>query len=310
MSDASRKPGISRFEGCLVGLAVGDALGMPAQGLTRHEIRARWGRISGFLDGANLRAGQCTDDTQTAVVLAEGIVGCGRFDPQALAHGLVDWWAGGDLRRPGEDLAEACRRLESGIPWSESGSTFAGCAAALRVAPIGMLHCVNREGLIEDASASGIGTHRDPRAVAGAIAIATAVSYLLAAGAPLDVASFVEATAAPSAQCSTEMARAIRGVLDLLELAPRQAMEEIGYTGFALEAVPAAIYCFCAAHEEFAEAVLLAVNTGGAADSIGAMAGALSGAYLGLTAIPPDWAEGVEGSAHLRQLARGIHALA
>jgi ADP-ribosyl-[dinitrogen reductase] hydrolase len=310
MSDAARRPDISRFEGCLIGLAVGDALGAPAQGFTRHEIRARWGRIAGFLDGPELRAGQCTDDTQTAVVLAETIVRAGRFDAQSFAQGLVDWWARGYARRPGEGLAEACQRLVSGVVWSDSGSTFAGCAAASRVAPIGMRDCVRRGGLADDAVTSSMVTHRDPRAVAGAVGIAAAVAHLLTAHGPLDVASFVEVTAATCGEYSPEMARTIRGLLDLLDLAPRQAMEELGYTGFALEAVPAAIYCFCAARDDFVESVLLPVNTGGAADSIAAMAGALSGAHLGLTAIPPHWTEGVEGSAHLQQLAREIHALA
>lgn len=304
------KPALSRFEGCVIGLAVGDALGAPTEGLTRHEIRARWGRVSDFVAAADLRAGQYTDETQTAIALGESIARNRGFDPQAAASALRDWCTASDVRRPGPGTAEACARLARGIAWNESGSDSADCAAAARAALIGLLHCRRTERLLEDAVATTVITHRDQRAVAGAVAMAAAVAHLVGADVTVDVPAVLDHAASASAAHSREMAAAIRAVGDLLDLAPRMAMDEIGYSGFVLEAVPAAFYCFAVAPDDFAESVLLAVNTGGHASSIAAMTGALGGAHLGLAAIPSPWAEGVEESQRLRQLGREVHALA
>jgi ADP-ribosylglycohydrolase len=307
---AVEKPALSRIEGCVIGLAVGDALGMPTEGLTRHEIRARWGRVSDFIAAADLRAGQYTDETQSAIALAESIARNRGFDPEAAASALRDWCAGGDVRRPSPGTAQACVRLTRGTAWSESGSDSADCAAAAPAALIGLLHCRNPEKPAEDAAAATVITHRDQRAVAGAVAMAAAVAYLVRADVTGDVPSVLDHAASASAAHSREMAAAIKAVGDLLDLAPRMAMDEIGYSGFAVEAVPAAFYCFAVTPDDFAESVLLAVNTGGRASSIAAMTGALGGAHLGLEAIPSRWVEGVEGSQRLRQLARELHALA
>jgi len=308
--DAMGKPGRRRFEGCIVGLAVGDALGAATHGLTRHEIRARWGRVSAFVGAADLKAGQYTSQTQTAIALGQSIVERSRFEPQAAASALRDWCASGEPRRPSPGMAEACERLMRGAAWDESASGSADCGCAARAAIIGLVHCRNGERLVEDAVACSLITHRDPRAVAAAVAVATAVAYLIAAEAALDVQTLLERAAAASAAQGQEVAAATTGIAQLLDLAPRIAMDELGYSSFALEAVPAAIYCFASAPDRFDESVLLAVNTGGDASSIAAIAGALGGAYLGLEGIPPRWVEGVEASQRLQQLARELHALA
>lgn len=310
MGESVSRPQASRFEGCIVGLAIGDALGMPAEGLTHHEIRARWGRIRDFLPASDLAAGQYTDEAQIAVALAESIVQTAGFDPAAAAGALCQWWISGRARRPGQGTAEACERLMRGAAWEQAGSGSAGCGAAPRAAIIGLLDCRRADKLLDDAVASAIITHRDPRAVAGAVAVAAAVAFLVSAAAPLDVAGFLEHAAAACAPRSAEMAAAIRSIHHLLDLAPRKAMDELGYTGFALEAVPTSIYCFAAVPDDFAESVLLAANAGGDTDSIAAMTGALGGAHLGIGGIPPHWVEGVEESQRLRQLARGLHGLA
>ncbi|UCH33027.1 MAG: ADP-ribosylglycohydrolase family protein [Armatimonadota bacterium] len=304
------KPDAGRLVGCLVGLAIGDALGMPAEGLTRHEIHARWGRIADFLPAPDLRAGQYTDDTQMAIAIGESIVRVGRFDADAAAQALSEWWAGGDPRRPGAGTAEACERLLRGAAWRDAGSQSAGCGPVPRAVVIGLLDCRSPGGLVEDVVASSLMTHRDARAVAGAVTIAAAVAHLLFAQGPLDVAAFLDHAAAAAEEHDRRMTTAIRGIPDVLDLPPRLAMNELGCSGLAVEAVPAAVYCFVSTPDDFAESVLLAVNGGGDCDTIAAVTGALSGAYLGLPGIPPAWAEGVEGSQQLQQLAREIHALA
>ena len=78
----------------------------------------------------------------------------------------------------------------------------------------------------------------------------------------------------------------------------------------AHESVPTAIYTFLRYPDSFADVVGYAISLGGDTDTIASMAGAVSGAYLGLDAIPEAWRENVEGSARLQELADSLHVLA
>ncbi len=303
------QPSLDRVHGCLVGLAVGDALGRPTVGLGRHEIRARWGRVADFLPDEDTGAGRFSANTQAAVVLCQAIVAKRGFDADVTGRALAAWCAGPDARGPARGMTEACERLGRGMPWQEAASDATDCSPGVRAAPVGLLHCRNPDRLAQDAATSGLITHRDPRSVAAAAAVAAAVAHLACASA-FELRPYLDRAAAAAAAHNREMAAIIRGIAALLDLPPRLAIDELGYSAFALEAIPAAIYCFAAAPDDFAECVLLAVNTGGDAAAIAAIAGALSGAYLGLAGIPPRWAQGVEESQLLGQLARELHALA
>ncbi len=85
---------LRRFQGCLVGLAVGDALGMPVEGMPRHEVRERYGLLREMVDGW-LPAGSTTDDTAQALALAESLVEVGRFDADDFVVRLLAWFRAG-----------------------------------------------------------------------------------------------------------------------------------------------------------------------------------------------------------------------
>lgn len=82
---------LRRFQGCLVGLAVGDALGMPVEGMPRYEVQQRYGVLREIVDGW-LPAGSTTDDTAQALALAESLVQLGRFDADDFALKLLAWF--------------------------------------------------------------------------------------------------------------------------------------------------------------------------------------------------------------------------
>ncbi len=141
----------SRARGALYGLAVGDALGMPTQMLSRQEIRDRWGELlTGFEPAppghpiaAGLPAGAVTDDTEQAVLLARLLVrGQGTIDPNELASALVNWERE-MARRGSPDLLgpstkHAVAAVLAGIPPEEAGATGATNGAAMRIAPLGI----------------------------------------------------------------------------------------------------------------------------------------------------------------------------
>lgn len=136
----------SKFEGCLLGLAIGDALGMPLEGMRATAIRDRLGRVRHFMDAPwrRLRAGQWTDDTKTMLCHACSIVDTGRVDVEDTARKFVEWFESHDWRGIGGSTYEAIQRLRAGVPPEESGAKgemAAGNGVAMRIAPVGLVDC-------------------------------------------------------------------------------------------------------------------------------------------------------------------------
>jgi ADP-ribosylglycohydrolase len=187
--------------GALYGLAIGDALGMPTQLLTRAEVTGRWGpRLSGFepappghpiADG--MPAGSVTDDTEQAVLLARLLIsGHGEIDPREWASALVDWErdmaARGSLDLLGPSTKRAVSALLAGASPQEAGLGGTTNGAAMRVTPVGIAFPLGRatsdsatsdsamDVLLAHVRQASLVTHNTPVAMAGAAAIAAAVS--------------------------------------------------------------------------------------------------------------------------------------
>lgn len=300
------------FEGCLVGLAVGDALGMPVEGMPPWEIKKRFGQIKGFMPAPQrgLEAGQFTDDTQMMLIHAESIVTQGNVDPQDLARRFVRWLSSGEPRGIGRSTFRAIRRLMQGASWQESGETgtfAAGNGVAMRIAPIGLLNAWTPQRLREDVEKAGIITHRHPESLKGGLAVAYAVSRLVFHP-TLD--SFIEDVCKFIGPCLVEsnLRRAARLLGD--NIPTEEALRILGTTGYVVHTVAAAFFCFLKSPDDFAASTISAVMGGYDTDTTAAVAGALSGAYNGIKAIPDRWVQEVEMSDHIRSLARSICRLA
>ncbi len=292
----------SRFTGTIVGFAVGDALGMPAQFLSREQIvryygkpldsftRAHAGHASEFLP-----QGSYTDDTQMMLATAECLIERGGMEPARQADALLSWYLNTvPHRTPMRANELACRHLSMGKAWTKSGVFSCGCGAAIRMPPVGLFHFRNPEALVRAALDDCIITHTDPRAKAGSVAVAYLVARLIqsnehtpAGDQVLEIADCVDAI-------DPDMAAMLRWVTQMVHLPPTEALFEIGTSSDALEVVPAATYCFLKHPRNFAEAVLTAVNAGDAADSIAALTGSFVGAFAGFDAIPRTWREEIE----------------
>src|SRR5579862_7976723 len=141
---------MNRARGALYGLAIGDALGMPTQMLSRREIAERWGgMLRGFESAppdhpiaAGLPAGAVTDDTEQAVLLGRLLLS-GRVDPRELADGLIAWerdmTARGSLDLLGPSTRRAIDAVLAGTPPEEAGRSGDTNGAAMRIAPVGIL---------------------------------------------------------------------------------------------------------------------------------------------------------------------------
>ncbi|MBO0776340.1 MAG: ADP-ribosylglycohydrolase family protein, partial [Actinobacteria bacterium] len=180
----------ARATGALYGLAIGDALGMPAESLSRAEIVARYGPlISGFHPAppghplaAGMSAGMVTDDTGQALVVAELLVaGGGDIDPAELARRLLRWEAAMRERGAASLLGPSTRRaltaLLAGASVDEAGRAGTTNGAAMRITPVGIATPGDDPALLVDrVVAASTVTHNTSIALAGAAAVAAAVS--------------------------------------------------------------------------------------------------------------------------------------
>lgn len=287
---------VDRYRGCLLGLAVGDALGGPVEFMTAGAIRGTHGRLREMIGGGwlHLAPGEVTDDTQLTLVIARSIARLGRVDPADIAAGFVDWYRG----RPkdvGNTTAASIRHLIDGASWREAGRMThggdgglgAGNGSLMRTAPLA-LACRRDPASLDRAGreVSAI-THASPLATESCVAFDRAlVAVLEGVSDPLVAAAAVE----------HDEVRAVVSAIPGLE------RPDVRSGGFVLETLQAALWSF-ARHDDFEETVVEAVNLGGDTDTTGAVAGALAGARYGVDAIPRRWLAVLQGSEELAALA-------
>lgn len=264
---------IEKFEGCILGIAIGDALGMPLEGMSREEIKKKYGEVRDFLPSpyGDLKAGEWTDDTEMTLILAESIIETTYFNPENFAEKLKDWFY--RSKRIGPTSRSAIIRLLRGAKWYESGIESDTCGSAIRVAPIGLVYHFNFNLVEKYAEISSRITHKGIGAIASAIAVAIAVSCKVLEFSDEEMLSEVVNRVD---NYDSLLADKIRFAYEIKDRDLDYAVEKLGNTISALDVVPMAFYCVFS-EKDFEKAVLKAINAGGDADSIGAICGAIKG---------------------------------
>src|SRR5262245_7856826 len=175
------KPGVMHdladvFVGCLLGCAVGDALGAPFEGLWPRQIPDRDRLLAEFAELEGYPRGQFTDDTQLTLATVESIVECGGIDPHEIARSISDLWRTQSVLGPGGACTRAAHAFLKHGDWQTCGAPVgqAGNGTAMRTSAVG-LYFVHQPDQLPAVSAdiSRI-THKDSRSIAGGVAIAKA----------------------------------------------------------------------------------------------------------------------------------------
>jgi len=292
----------SVFLGCMVGSALGDAIGELAFSYSAEKKL--------FAKVAALPVLEYTDDTAMSIGVAESLAELGRVDVHHLGETFRlnferepnrGYGAGPpmifSLIRRGFGYEEAAKRMFSG-----TGSF--GNGAAMRVAPVGLFFHDN-PGLSLNARTSAVVTHAHPLGIDGAVVLARAVA--IAAG--LDYRKRF-----PVRDFCNELHKAARTpeFKQLLKLVAElvingspasEAADVLGRGISAQESVPFAIFSFLKSPGSFEECLRNAVLSGGDRDTLGAMACAISGACLGIETIPSEWRSKLENRAYIEPLA-------
>lgn len=327
---------LDKYQGCLLGGAVGDALGAPVEFLSLDEIRTRFGP-EGIRDysPAYGRLGAITDDTQMTLFTAEGLLradnrGNARgicHPPTVVYHAYLRWldtqgerapfpspemkhgWLvhlpGLRSRRaPGTTCLSALRSGKMGS-MEEPLNDSKGCGGVMRVAPVGLAKSPNFEPF-ELACELAALTHGHPSGFLAAGFFA-AVIHEIIIGTPLDAAIQATIDTLRTYPGHEECLRAVEKAVELAAAAPPtpENVEKLGQGWVAEEALAIALFCSLDA-DSFAAGVTLAVNHGGDSDSTGAMTGNILGASLGKSAVPAEWREHLELRHEIEEVATDL----
>ncbi|WP_296261834.1 MULTISPECIES: ADP-ribosylglycohydrolase family protein [unclassified Pseudomonas] len=294
------------------GLALGDALGMPTQSLSRERIKQQFGRIT-TLTAADadqpiapgMPAGSITDDTEQAVLVAELLVaGAGLIQPSELAQSLIDWeavmQAKGSQDLLGPSTKRAIEMILAGHSPEEAGRYGTTNGAAMRIAPVGIAADVsNQQSFIEAVMQACQVTHNTTLGISSAAAVAAVVSAGIngiSLGEALDIGARIAVHAErhghwiAGARISARILWAKKlcaGVSN--EQLPDLIYDVIGTSVASQESVIAA---FALAHQVACgqlpafDALCMAASLGGDTDTIAAILGAMLGASQGMSAWP------------------------
>lgn len=323
-------PRFSRAYGALAGLALGDALGMPTQEMSPQQIRAVYGRITGLVDGdasqpyaPGMPAGSVTDDTEQALLIASLLIrgrgsssGHVALNAVEFAHALLDWEDSmierGSLDLLGPSTKAALERVRAGEDPLTVGGAGTTNGAAMRVTPIGIAVSTEDPEVFADAVWSSCRvTHATRQGFQSAALVAAAVSM----GIDWDTPSASDMTAllwkaltyvdslpergawtpAPDVVAATR--RAMQLAINPASSSLECLVEQVGTSVASAHAIPMAFALL--ARVPSPQALLDAANIGGDTDTIGAIAGAILGAALGVQVLPTDSLAMIEEVSHL-----------
>ncbi|MCK9593291.1 MAG: ADP-ribosylglycohydrolase family protein [Methanoregula sp.] len=302
---------LERFQGSLVGLATGDAMGVPNEFLSQGTFPP----VKNFMGGgpSGLKPGEWTDDTSMALCLAESLIECRAFSLTDQLKRYDDWFRHGYLSSNGEcfdsgiTIQSALEQFErSGTPdCGQTSLMSAGNGSLMRLAPVPLAFHMNPSLAIRLSGESSTATHALPICV-------DACRYYgaLIIGAIQGVSrdALLSPMFSPSGHTwdDAPLVDEICGVANG-SFRTKQPPEICG-NGYVLTSLEAALWAF--AHtDSFEDGCLAAVNLGDDADTVGAIYGQLAGAYYGINGIPAEWRHSLVMSAKITGMAEELFRL-
>ncbi len=295
MSEAVR----DRALGAFIGLAVGDALGTTLE----FEIRDTKPPVTDMIGGGpfNLKAGEWTDDTAMALCLADSLLDCDGLDERDLMERFCRWYELGensctgscfDIGATTRDALESYRRADNPVAGPVDPRT-AGNGSIMRLAPLVLRFWNDNVRLKDAARRQSYTTHGAEEAVDACEALAMVLAALIG-GRPLsDVLS---------ASCGPFCPR-VQAIMDGSWRG--KARGDIRSSGYVIDSLESALWCVSET-STFRDAVLLAVNLGDDADTVGAITGQIAGAAYGVSSIPEEWFARLAWNARLAKTAEQL----
>ena len=286
-----------KFEGALVGLAVGDAVGTTLE----FKPRGTFIPITDMEGGGPfcLRVGEWTDDTSMALCLANSLIQHKGFNPEDQMNRYCNWWRVGYMSSTGDcfDIGgTVMNALDNYIEHADpfSGSTdedTAGNGSLMRLAPIPIFYASNKELAVKYAGESSRTTHGAAECIDSC---------------RLFTSLIIESYNAASKEAIFEQCAYQPYAPNVIEIANRSFMsksyQELTGSGYVIESLESALWCFMNS-DNFEEAILLSANIGNDADTTAAICGQIAGAYYGFSGIPEKWSNAIVMASEIKQWA-------
>jgi ADP-ribosylglycohydrolase len=295
---------LKKFKGCLLGAAMGDALGMPNESTAPNLNKMKYGYRRPYKGHPNegMNPGQYTDDTQLMILVAT-LIADGKYNEERYSSALRELYTTGNLRFPDGTISAACE--DSGkkdIPRKGVKSTTSGC---LPIAiPFGLTFPDMNEGSERAVRACNV-THTHPAAHAAVSTLATLIYHTLH-----ETPDPIERALEKAQDEDDVLGGKIRNALVLEKdgMDIETALLKIGNDVSVFQTLPISIFLI-KRYSNPSDLLTVAANTGGNTDTIGFICGAYLGAAKGIDALPADLLAGLEDRQRIELLGQRLHTL-
>jgi ADP-ribosyl-[dinitrogen reductase] hydrolase len=310
MTESTQVQFEDKFVGCLVGGAVGDALGFVTENLSLERIRTKFGRVSNYK--VNPRWGYYTDDTQLTIALAETLIKCGGYDQTYFRRKLARWGLVFP-RLSGRSTKNAALKCLVGL--QQTGRNVPGSSGAMRAAPLALFYYDDLEALYNHTVECCQVTHVHNSAIAGALVSVFSVAYCLTHKV-LNQVEYLTSLADVAKRHDPEISQRLLQLPTFLDKPDDVVMHELlshsnRFGSPIADIISTAVYAFLKYPEDYERCVLLCVNAGWDTDTMAAIAGNTAGTWHGFRGIPTQWVTSIEngykGKDYLVALAQSLH---
>lgn len=310
---------LNRFKGCLLGLAIGDALGAPVEFLPIEQIKEKYGKngITEFDIWDGFKPGYYSDDTQLSLATARGCIHAhynlmrdGEAHSQDFVYKSYQKWLDGmkdpfRARHPGYTCMNV---LQSGARGSidDPVNDSTEVSGILRTAPVGLAFPPGMA--FREAADYAVLTHGHPSAYFAAAFFAEMIAQLIE-----------EKSLQDAVELSIEQLSAFDNHQDLLsyleiglelfikQKSVEESIVQLGGSISAAEVLTLGVFCALKHVNEFSQGVKASVNHSGISTSSGLVTGAILGTLLGQEGIPDDWISHLEDSSEITEIAEDMY---
>jgi ADP-ribosylglycohydrolase len=295
---------LDKFKGCLLGAAIGDALGMPNESSAPNLKKMKYGYRRPYKGHPNegLSPGQYTDDTQMMILVAT-LLADGKFNEERYVTALRELYARGNLRFPDGSVSSVCeQQVKENVPRKGVKSTTSGC---LPIAiPFALAFPDMNEGCERSVRACNV-THTHPAAHA---AISTVVTLLYHAlhDSPDPIGKAQHKAQAEDEVLGGKIRNAL--VLEKEGMETETALLKIGNDVSVFQTLPIAFFLI-SRYSHPPDLLTVSANTGGNTDTIACLCGAYLGAARGIGALPADLLEGLEDRQRIELLGQRLYSV-
>ena len=302
---------LDKFQGCLLGVTIGDTLGHPFEGKLRSEIYSYFDDFEDFKHNNRRLFRTYTDDSQLTLHIAKALIKGNGFNIDYFIREYINWLDDPPIG-PGYGCISSIRKLKYGVHWKDAASNSGGNGTTMRIAPVGLFYSKDIKALKTTAIKSSIITHSHPAASAGAVVIARAIAFLIdkdpETGFSIDEFFDVIITSISNSQDEIweEFIQILNKLKSNLNIPIESGLIKFSQAGvkspyfieqylgqafvhpYTISTVICSIFIFLKRLTSFKECIFELATAGGDSDTVGAIGGSLAGVYFGLESIPPD----------------------